>query len=75
VKLIMVISDDRWTCPECERTFVVRDPFEQGRGQLAAVRATHAAEHTTLSQGLDASGTASVDRAARSLDGGGGTSR
>jgi hypothetical protein len=41
----MVITDDRWTCPDCDRTFAVEDSFERARNRLAAVRATHAAEH------------------------------
>jgi|1186.fasta_scaffold419172_1 hypothetical protein len=41
----MVITDDRWTCPDCDRTFAVEDSFERARNRLAAVRATHAVEH------------------------------
>ena len=41
----MVITDDRWTCPDCDRTFAVEESFGQARTRLAAVRATHAVEH------------------------------
>jgi hypothetical protein len=41
----MVISDDRWTCPDCGRTFSVEDAFGRAGRRLAALRAMHAAEH------------------------------
>lgn len=41
----MRVSDDRWSCPDCGRTFVVQDPLEPARPQLEMLRTTHAAEH------------------------------
>jgi len=41
----MVITDDRWTCPDCNRTFAVEASFRRTGNQLAAVRAMHAVEH------------------------------
>jgi len=50
----MGISDDRWTCPECDRTFIVEDSYARARGRLAAVRAVHAVEHVDRSPRDDA---------------------
>jgi hypothetical protein len=42
----MHISDDRWTCPECEKTFVSDSSGSKGR--LAAVQAAHALKHADV---------------------------
>jgi transposase-like protein len=49
---MMEISDDRWTCPYCERTFTVEGSFGSARARLAAVQATHAREHAGIPRGL-----------------------
>jgi transposase-like protein len=38
----MTISDDRWTCPECGRTFTVEG---RERTRLEAVRSRHSVQH------------------------------
>jgi transposase-like protein len=40
----MVTSDDRWTCPECGRTFVLDDDGSAAMG-LSALQMSHAHEH------------------------------
>jgi len=41
----MGISEDRWTCPECNWTYVVRESRTDARAKLSAVRESHAKEH------------------------------
>lgn len=41
----MVTTDDRWTCPECGRTFVLGEPGPEPNTGLAALQAGHAKEH------------------------------
>jgi len=39
------VSDDRWTCPDCERTTVVRGSDPDIRAALDAVRERHRTGH------------------------------
>jgi transposase-like protein len=41
----MDISDDRWTCPKCDRTFIIRDSSRKTESRLALFQAAHAVEH------------------------------
>jgi hypothetical protein len=42
----MGISQDRWTCPTCDRTHNVGGDPEEIRAALIAVQQDHAEEHT-----------------------------
>jgi len=41
----MVTSDDRWTCPVCDRTFVLDASRPDASAGLAALQGSHAEEH------------------------------
>ena len=40
----MGIANDRWTCPDCDRTFVLDSP-DLDRSRLSALQGEHAAVH------------------------------
>ncbi len=43
----MGISEDRWTCPDCNWTYVLSESRADARARLSAVREGHAQEHAT----------------------------
>lgn len=42
----MTVSEDRWTCPDCQRTTVVIGSEQDTRSALDAVRKRHGKGHT-----------------------------
>ncbi len=41
----MGISDDRWTCPDCNWTYALGESRADARTRLSAARDEHAKEH------------------------------
>jgi len=41
----MLTSDDRWTCPVCDRTFVLGDGQPDDALGLGALQSRHAQDH------------------------------
>jgi hypothetical protein len=46
----MVTSNDRWTCPDCDRTYLLGAAQGPAADRLAALQKAHAAEHLRTSR-------------------------